>query len=176
MSLFSEALGADWAALPASVRAFHEGPATRFRGEARVERGTNRLARRIAGAFGFPPSAETVPVTIAIAREGHVERWHRDFGGHALSTRLAPAGPGRVREHVGPSAFDLALVVRDGRLHLDVAAGRLGRLPLPGVLLPLSEAVEFATDDGAFGFDIAVALRGLGPMIRYRGRLVAEDA
>jgi hypothetical protein len=67
------------------------------------------------------------------------------------------------------------LRVEEGRLRIEVAAGRLAGPALPRLLLPVSEAAGFA-DGEAFGFDIAVAPRGFGRMIRYRGRLKAEDA
>jgi hypothetical protein len=49
--------------------------------------------------------------------------------------------------------------VRNGSLHLPVRRGLLFGLPLPVVLLPVSEACEYDTD-GVFHFD--VALRALG--------------
>ncbi|MEL7347665.1 MAG: DUF4166 domain-containing protein, partial [Pseudomonadota bacterium] len=153
---------------------FHEGPDGVFSGEATIERGRNPAARWLAGAFGFPPDGRSVPVVIMVERgrgaRGTEEHWHRSFDGHRLSTRLSVARPGRVIEAVGPSVFELILRVDQGRLHLEVAAGRLFGLPLPRFLLPVSEAVEFA-EHGTFAFDIAVRLFLIGPMIRYRGWL-----
>ncbi|MEM6489561.1 MAG: DUF4166 domain-containing protein [Pseudomonadota bacterium] len=175
--LFQRALGAAWARLAPPVRAFHAGPATRFAGEAQVARGTHAVARALAGAFGFPPDGAAVPVTVTVERtaEGH-ERWHRRFGRHAMTTTLAPAGAARVRERIGPASFDLALDVdADGALSLAVAAGRFCGVPLPRPLLPISDAREADGGDGRFAFDIAVRLRLVGPMIRYRGWLVPAD-
>ncbi|MEO1468132.1 MAG: DUF4166 domain-containing protein [Pseudomonadota bacterium] len=171
-ALFIAALGPAADGLAPAVRAFHAGPATRFAGEAAILRGRHPLARLAATAFGFPRSGEGVAVTVSVERGEGVERWHRDFGGHRLSTTLCPAGPGRVVERIGPGTFEMALTVGDGALRLDVVGARIAGLALPRLLWPLSEAVEREVD-GRFVFDIAVALRGIGPMIRYRGWLEA---
>ncbi|MEM6358371.1 MAG: DUF4166 domain-containing protein, partial [Pseudomonadota bacterium] len=115
-----------------------------------------------------------IPVTITVERAADgSEYWHRAFGNHRLSTHLTAAGPGQVRERIGPAAFDLALRVEpDGALTLNVARGTLFGIPLPRPLLPVSTACEAEDATGRFAFDIAVRLRLLGPMIRYRGWLL----
>ena len=144
-SLFAAALGPAWSDLPEPVRAFHgEGGATRFRGEAEVTRGANPLARLLATLFGFPPAGAGQPVTITIGRDAAGEVWRREFGGHRMASRLAPAGPGRVAERIGPAVFVLALAPSRDGLGIAVESGRLLGLPLPRLLLPHAGAHEAA--------------------------------
>ncbi|MEM6973723.1 MAG: DUF4166 domain-containing protein [Pseudomonadota bacterium] len=170
MSLFAEALGPDWDALPHSLKTFHAGPATHFSGEAVVNGGATALARAFARFFGFPPPGARVPVSIHVERTEKGERWHRDFGGHAMSTLLTAAGPSAVAERVGPARFTLSLTPENGGLSVGVAAGWIAGFPLPRALLPVSRSCE-SEASGRFTFDIDVHLPLIGRMVRYRGWL-----
>ena len=58
--------------------------------------------------------------------------------------------------------------VRNGSLHLPVRRGWLFGLPLPGFLLPVSEAREYDTD-GVFHLDVALRAPLGSLIVRYEG-------
>ncbi|MGR3435318.1 MAG: DUF4166 domain-containing protein [Shimia sp.] len=169
--LFPRLLGPAFAALPGPVRDSHVWHETHvLAGEARIVRGAGAWPRLIAALFGFPPAAEAMPVRVVKRREGAAEIWERTFGAHRFRSRLRIEG-GRMVERFTPFDFTLDLHVEGGALHFPVAAGRLGPLPMPARLLPVSDARETARD-GALVFDV----RLLAPVTRqlivhYRGTL-----
>ena len=62
----------------------------------------------------------------------------------------------------------------DGSLSLPMRRGWLLGLPLPGPLLPISDAREYEAD-GIFHFDVALgAPLGGGLIVRYRGALTPD--
>ncbi|MDF1720768.1 MAG: DUF4166 domain-containing protein [Minwuia sp.] len=175
--LFQDVLGTAWQDLPEAVRDIHRiGELRVFAGTASVTRGEGFLAGLAAGIIGFPPEARDTPVSVTISRAGHGETWQRNFGGRMFRSRLRAAGPGQVWECFGPFCFLVALTVRDGELGFPVTRGRFFGIPMPRMLLPRSEAREFA-HAGAFQFDVALYLPLTGQlMVRYRGWLKAVAA
>lgn len=170
--LFERVLGRDWQALgPHQQRLHRIYDVERFAGIARVDRGSGRIARLIGALFGFPAAAEAVPVRVSKRTTQTGEVWERDFGGRRFRSHLSPARAGRVIERFGAFAFELALRVEGGRLYLPVARGWALGLPMPRLLLPVSEASE-QEQDGRFHFDVEIhAPLRLGPIVRYRGWL-----
>ena len=81
-----------------------------------------------------------------------------------------------MRERFGPLSFDIALKAEEGRLTYPVVAGRCAGLPLPRVLLPVSDTAESVDAKGRVTFDVAVSLPWFGRIVRYRGWLVPDDA
>lgn len=73
--------------------------------------------------------------------------WHTHF-----RSRLA-ATPHGMTKRFGPFIFLPGLRTENGVLHYPVDARRLGPLPLPRWVLPVSEAPEFVKD-GRFQFDV----------------------
>lgn len=176
-SVFREALGGEaFAALPGPVAALHgpESPPV-WRGQASIETGTHPLARLARRIIGLPPAGRDVPVTVSIERaagpDGKIEIWTRNFGGARFSSRLSLDTAGRLWETFGPTRFRLGLAARDGGLVLPVTAVRCLGIPLPRVLLPISEAREHIDEQGRFCFDIRLTLPGIGLLTHYRGWL-----
>jgi hypothetical protein len=174
--LFRSALGERWADLPATVRRVHEvHDVERYAGRASVERGRGLPARLAAWFFRFPAAGEDVAVTVTMTRSAKGETWERDFAGRRFKSHLAPSGPGRIRERFWVFDYEQDLPVRDDALHFPVRRGWVLGVPIPGPLLPVSEAREFEAD-GVFHFDVALsAPLGGGLIVRYRGFL-APDA
>ncbi|MEO1493483.1 MAG: DUF4166 domain-containing protein [Pseudomonadota bacterium] len=171
--LFQRVLGSSWAELPAPNRRLADVHDVEvFTGRARIDRGTGWLVRLGAALFGFPPAGDDVPVTVTKTRHSDGEVWERDFAGRRFRSHLTPAGtPGRVFERFGPVRFELDLPVRDGAMQLPVLRGWVLGVPIPGVLLPISDSREY-TEDGVFHFDVGlIAPLGLGLVVRYRGWL-----
>jgi hypothetical protein len=167
--LYARAMGEAWAALPPAVRRLHDlsrdGGAA---GEGMVTRGRSLLARAVAAAMRFPKSG-TWPLHVAFAEADGVERWTRDFGGHAFSSALSRAGAG-VTERFGPLRFAFDLPSGPDGLEMRLRRWSLCRLPLPLFLAPRIAAREWE-EDGRFRFDVAVSLPLVGPVVAYSGWL-----
>lgn len=176
--LFQTALGTHWDQLSAEAKVLHNvHDVARFSGTARVDRGTDWLAQLVAFVFGFPPAAETVPLTVTKTVTAQGELWERDFADQTFRSLLHPSPePLHVRERFGPFNFEQALIFKRGRMHLDVQRGWFLGVPMPGWALPKSEACEFV-EDGKFNFDVALSLPIFGSLIvRYRGSLEPSGA
>lgn len=190
-SLYERVLGEAFRGLPEPLRALHRpGWGLRARGVARVDGAEGVVAHLVAAAFRLPRSAERVPVSVEITPgPGGVgrERWTRDFGGARFASTLSvSAAPGRVVERFGPFSFELDLRVGpEGVLGMPVCAWRLGPVPLPPALAPVSIAAESVDDQGRFHFDVELRLplgrrnrQGdfrLGRLVRYRGWLAPDS-
>ncbi len=171
LPIFPRVLGADFAALSACVRATHlSADISRWQGRASVARGASRWSRLLGWIFRFPPASEDVPVEVTKIATARGEIWQRRFGRRQFRSQLA-ATPAGLTERFGPFTFQLGLRVENAALHFPIRSGRLGPLPLPRWMLPVSEAREYARD-GRFHFDV----RLLAPLSRdllvhYRGTL-----
>ncbi len=173
-SLYEAALGDAWATLPPPLRELHDvRDQRRFIGEASVEAGGHPLAGLVRRAFGFPPAAARVPVSVDLERRGDRERWTRRFGGRRFGSTLvgAPEGDGGVVERFGPLAIRLRLVADDRGIAMPVEGARLFGLDLPGFLVPTSDTRESIDAEGRFSFDVDLGLPGIGRIVRYRGWL-----
>ncbi|MES2548910.1 MAG: DUF4166 domain-containing protein [Pseudomonadota bacterium] len=169
--IFPRVLGPAFATLPEAVRATHQtAGTTRWTGRASVTRGTAAWSRLIATLFGFPPATPDIPVDVTKTATAKGETWTRSFGNRSFRSQLRATAQG-MTERFGPFTFRLGLTVRDQALHYPVVAGRLGPLPLPRWLLPVSEAREYAID-GYFHFDVRLYAPVTGAlMVHYRGHL-----
>lgn len=181
-SVFAEGLGeAAMAALPAPVAALHDaaGPPV-WHGRASVEAGRHPLARLLRRLIGLPGAARDLPVTVTIERvvgdDGEAELWTRNFGGTRFTSRLSVGKRGGIEEAFGPLRFRLGLAASADRLAFPVTGARCLGIPLPCMLLPLSEAREFVDDQGRFRFDIRLTLPVVGLLTHYRGWLVPAAA
>lgn len=177
-SLYERVLGTDFDQLPEAVRRMHRpGWGTRSRGEASVQGPDTLIARAIAAVAGFPRAAKRVAVVVEMTPEGLGERWVRQFGSQRFESVLS-AGDGQRRlvERFGLLSFDLDLVVSArGVLGMPVRSWRLGWVPMPSALAPVSIARECVDEDGRFCFDVELRLPfGLGRLVRYRGWLESD--
>ena len=173
--LYKRILGAAWDALPAPLAAMHNVTALEQRAEgvARVERGKNLIGRVIATIFGFPQAGENVPVKVSFQQKDGGEMWTRDFAsrkfssfqteGHGYTDRL-------LFEKFGPATFWLALVLKDGRLHLVTRRWSVFGIPMPLALSPNASTYEYE-EDGKFCFHVEVKHWLTGLIVRYEGKL-----
>ncbi|MEJ8560100.1 DUF4166 domain-containing protein [Yoonia sp. GPGPB17] len=173
--LFEGFLGASFDTLPPTVRDLHDVPAPRrWTGQAKVTRGTSLWARLIAGVFGFPPATDQTPVEVTMTPKGGGELWERRFGAKRFWSFLR-VKDGYMTERFGPLTFTLGLHVADGQLHFPVVSGRLGPIPFPRFLLPVSIAREYEAD-GRFHFDVMLKAPLTGAlMVHYQGWLVRDE-
>jgi Domain of unknown function (DUF4166)/Saccharopine dehydrogenase NADP binding domain len=170
--LYRRLLGSAFDALPAPIRAMHDG-AREAAGSADVERGTNLPARLIANLFGFPPAGRNVPLTVSFTSDAHGETWTRTFGTGAFSSHQS-LGTRRndklLVERFGPFSFAMAVVSDREKLCLIVRRWSLLGVPMPLALAPTGDAFEHAAD-GRFNFHVEIRLPLIGRIVRYRGSL-----
>ncbi len=178
VSLYERVLGNAFHALPAPLRRLHT-PGSRFSasGMARVDGADGPVAQLISAVVGLP-KAGNVPVSVEITAAHGTERWTRNFGGRRFSSVLSAAAiPGRLVEQFGPFSFELGLPVGPaGVSGMPVMGWRLGPLPMPMILAPVSNATEDVDSEGRFQFDVEMRLPlGLGRLVRYRGWLITYE-
>ncbi|MEO8000371.1 MAG: DUF4166 domain-containing protein [Arenimonas sp.] len=172
-SLYQKTLGNGWHLLPKELQEIHASAGDlNASGEACVERGKGLLPGLIATLFGFPRPAKNIPVTVSFKSCGNVELWQRTFGHKSFcSTQTHGSTTGLLSERFGPFAFDLALVIRDGKLMFMVRDWYFLGIHMPRALAPGGNSFEFS-EAGRFNFHIEVAHPLLGLIVRYRGWLV----
>ncbi|NRB19387.1 MAG: DUF4166 domain-containing protein [Rhodobacteraceae bacterium] len=169
--IFPRVLGSDFAALPAQIRATHlTADCSRWKGRAKVHRGDGLWSRFLGRVFGFPEAADEIAVTVIKTVTPKGETWLRRFGHRSFRSRLVATSAG-MTESFGPFTFLLGLKQHDNALHYPVVSGRLGPVPLPRWLLPISEAREYVSND-EFRFDVKLfAPLTKGLLVHYQGTL-----
>lgn len=175
LPIYRQLLGAAYGRLSGPVQAVHDMTGRIvLKGASEVRRGRGTLSRLIARIVGFPPEGDAVPVTVTLSREGDREVWARDFDGHRFRS-LQYLGVGRneglLVERFGPIAFAMAVVVRDGRLHLVQRRWTFLGVPMPRWMLPTGTVCEHDAD-GRFNFHVEIVLPIVGLVVAYRGWLV----
>jgi Domain of unknown function (DUF4166)/Saccharopine dehydrogenase NADP binding domain len=178
-TLFQQALGSDFNALPEAVRSLHTVfDRHSWSGQAKVTRGRSKLGHLICRIVGLPPQAEDCPVSVTIERKGKSEIWQRRFGESEMTSKLSLAGgygSGHICEQFGLLGFHIHLHPDKGRLNYPVKRGTFLGLPLPKWTLPVGETTEIELD-GRFHFDVKTSQPGLGPLVRYQGWLEEDTA
>ena len=177
-SVYECVLGDLFGQLPEPLRAMHclNGKLI-ARGMAQVDGADRLIGRFIAAIFRFPSAGKGVPVTVEITPSPGQEKWVREFGGRRFGSVLsATVIPNCLMERFGLFRFILDLPVGpQGVLGMPVRAWRLGLLPLPQWLAPVSIVTEDVDEHGRFRFDVEMRLPlGLGRLVRYRGWLVPD--
>ena len=116
----------------------------------------------------FPPvGAHDLHVTFA--EEDGAERWTRDFAGHRFTSVLASRGE-RIVERFRLLRFHFDLPSDETGLAMLLRRWSFCGVPLPMLLAPRITAREWE-EEGAFRFDVAVGLPGIGEIVGYGGRL-----
>jgi NAD(P)-dependent dehydrogenase (short-subunit alcohol dehydrogenase family) len=173
LPIFPRVLGPAFDTLPKEIRSTHlTADISRWQGYASVRRGRSLWSRLLGSIFGFPSAGEQIPVEVTKTVTASGETWLRRFGPSLFRSRLA-ATPQGMTESFGPFTFLLGLTVENGALHYPVAAGRLGPLPLPRWLLPISQTREYLKDD-RFHFDVELRAPLTNRLlVHYQGRLTS---
>jgi hypothetical protein len=139
--------------------------------------GNHPIALLAAWLFGFPAQGQCADVEVRIAATDRFETWTRVFAGKPFRSTQEPGrGPwqGLIVERSGPFSFGLAVIARDGWLHLIPRRWTLFGTPLPRWAMSSSHAREHGTDQ-RFNFDVEIGLPLFGKIVHYRGWL-EEDA
>ena len=173
-ALFARAIGPDFDALPAPIRALHEAlGVSLWRGECRCDGPANPLAGLVGRMIGFPARSGVAPVEISIDADGRRSIWRRRIGpARFKSVLFNPRAGGRMTERFGLVSVELGLHRQDDRLIYEVVGWRLGPIPLPRVLAPRTRTHEAVDAQGRFTFDVEIGLPLLGHVVHYRGWLI----
>jgi hypothetical protein len=173
--LYKRILGEAWESLPAPLAAMHNilSVEQRAEGIARVETGNHIIARLLAALYGFPRPGEHVPVKVSFQRREDGELWQRDFAGRKFST-FQSEGQGDadklLMEKFGPVTFWMALILKDGKLHLFTRCWSFLGILLPIGWAPKASVHEYADgDDFCFHVEVKHWLTGL--IVLYEGKL-----
>lgn len=171
--IFAQALGGDFNTLPGPVQSLHS-PAhvARFTGWAEVATATTLLGKIAATVGRFPLKEGQVPAKVEIVADGQSETWTRSMGGKLFQSVLRYDPLHGMTEQFGPLVFSLDLAVKDGALHFPVTTGRaFGLIPIPRILMPVSETSETVDAQGRFQFDVRLSLPLGGLIVHYKGYL-----
>jgi hypothetical protein len=125
---------------------------------------------------GFPQTASQTDITVDFSSRDGVETWTRRFGGKVFRSRQSAAGGKHghlLAEDLGPFRILTALVIRDGRLMLEVRGWRLLGIALPLMLAPGGLIFE-EERHGRFCFHVEVRAPLIGLIVRYTGWLVPD--
>jgi hypothetical protein len=143
-------------------------------GRASVEGTANPLGWLAARLLRFPRATDDIPVEVTMTADPDGEIWVRQFGGGRFQSRLSHGGlrTGSIEERFGLVTFRLALTANADGIDMNIVAGRIGGVPLPGWMLPRCFARERVDAQGRFTFDVPMSLPVLGRLVHYRGWLV----
>ena len=174
-TIFRSILGSAFDKLPMPVQEMHDAKAElRLSGVAKVRRGKGWLAGFVAALFQFPFEGEAIAVDVLIKKSANDETWIRTFAGRSFSS-IITRGHGRdehlLVERFGPFEFAIALVVEQDLLRFIVRSWKFCGIRLPRTLAPGGDSYEFS-QDGQFGFDIAIGHPLIGLIVKYSGTLM----
>ncbi|OBY24447.1 DUF4166 domain-containing protein [Leisingera sp. JC1] len=172
---FGEIIAAKSLQVPPALMRFHAEPPERSFGVVRVE-GGNRWAQLLARLAGFPPPMPQTRFRLDVTPQGNGHIWRRVFGKHQTRSVLRyDARRGRALERIGPVELELSVRMQQGALKVSVEKARLFGFPLPKVLCPESASMEYETQQGHLGFDIAASLPRVGLLVRYTGHIALPE-
>jgi hypothetical protein len=168
--------GADWTALPAAIRAIHDG--AEAVGEGEVVGGETAWLRGLGRLLGFPRPAEQVAISLRVEQGAGGELWRRRFGAQRLDTRVEARGGLFAERFRGIElrfalrATALGLVFEQRRAAL--VCGPL-RLPLPAALAPrIAAHDEPEPSRGGVRFSVVLFLWGRR-LVGYAGLVTPGD-
>ncbi|MEO8557554.1 MAG: DUF4166 domain-containing protein [Rhodospirillales bacterium] len=174
-SLYRRVLSTRYDVMPEALRVLHDMNNGEATGRAEIDGAATALGGLIARLFGFPRSAEYVPVDVRFTSRHGREAWHGDFAGHRFKS-VQHMGAGRwaglLVERFGPVAFAMRVPVSPQGLDLQIVAGTFLGMPLPRFAIPVIVAGESSDEQSRFVFDVEIGLRLIGRLVRYRGWLV----
>jgi saccharopine dehydrogenase-like NADP-dependent oxidoreductase len=178
-TLFERALGHEFSQLPSAVQNLHTVFDQQiYEGTANIERGRGFMSRLYAFMAGFPPAATQIRTQVQISIIKNGERWIRQFGHRRFQSylyRRATDEANIIWEKFGVFSFAIRLHASQKGLRYPVERARVGMVPLPRFLLPISESSEWEDETGSFRFDVSISLPTGGLIARYVGSLRCAD-
>lgn len=173
-SLYASILGPAFERLSPILKRIHDSrQVKRYAGRCDIGGGTGWIAKLIARFAGLPLAQTDVPLTITIRTVGNGEQWTRMFGAQRMQSRLTNRDQ-MLEERLGPMVLTFALLAEHERIIWSLRHARLAFLPLPMTWL-LQCAASESIQDGRYSFDVGAQVRGIGPIVHYKGWLVEQD-
>ena len=172
--LFERVLGStSFNALAPALKTFHSDNAMPvWHGRAAITSPDNLIARTVRRIIGFPVSSPDAAVVVRVERQPDSEIWNRNIADHAFRSKLSFNPGPSITEQFGLFRFDLGILAEAGELLMPVTRWRLGILPLPRLLAPISQTREYEDDAGKFHFDVRISMPFAGLITHYQGWLV----
>jgi Domain of unknown function (DUF4166) len=135
--------------------------------------------RRLARRLGIPIDRRERGFAVEIRHDEGVLHWNRLFdNGSRMISQFRPVGTwpdGYWVESTGPLRLTLTVDVIEGGWYWRPLRVAIGRLRLPLMLFPRTEAYK-RVEAGRYRFRVAFALPVLGMILSYGGLLDAETA
>lgn len=133
--------------------------------------------RRLARRLGLPVDRTRCDFAVDIRHERDALVWTRRFDtGQTMRSVFVPHGrwpDGYWTETTGPFALRLAVDVVDGGWHWRCVGARAFGIVVPLWLMPQTRAFK-RIEDGRYRFEVAIAQRPFGDLLRYGGLLDAH--
>lgn len=176
-SIFERSLGEEtFSKMPSTLQLFHTGTASTVWVGKGVVRTGSWPAKIIAKVFGFPSAGDNLPITVNVDHElddadDWQERWTRTFANTSFNSVLKLTEENRLTESFPPFTFMLGVNADKKQLNMPVVAWRLGLIPLPLFLAPVSDAKEYQDAQGRFCFDVKLSHPLIGLIAHYQGWL-----
>lgn len=166
--------------MPSALQSFHGVHSSAvWIGKGTVRTGS-WASKIIAKVFGFPAAGDNIPITVTVDHEldkqgqWH-ERWTRIFAGSSFSSILKINPNNQLTECFWPFTFNLGVTANDKQLTMPVTGWRIGKIPLPKFLAPVSEAIEYENEQGQFCFDVKLSHPLIGLIAHYQGWLQSKE-
>lgn len=175
MSLYQQAMGAEFRVLPAPLQRFHalEGHHV-LTGAVEVDAPASFPARMLAWSLGTPLQARRGAIRFELQADSLSETWTRHFPGSSMRSRLTLAD-GQVTERLGPARLAFTLVGGPEKLQMQLASLHFLGVPCPRWLRPAIVAEETARE-GRLHFLVQASLPFVGVVTRYQGHLELPEA
>lgn len=169
-SLYKRILGPQYEKLPVVVQELHnyEGSSI-YRGECRVERGTNMISNLCATILSLPKAGEAVPVEVKFKQEGEKEHWQRSFDGQPFRS-LQWQKNNLLYERLNLTTLVFKVIATPEKLSLELQDVRILGVSMLSILHPKVIAQESEVN-GKFQFTIHTTLPLTGLLVAYKGTL-----
>lgn len=150
----------------------------RWRGRASVVRGNNLFSKVVGWIAGFPNAVSDTSVEVLMRKTKTGETWERTFGNSQFRSHLSvenKRGHATLFERFGLMKFEIGLTLKNESLFFPVKSGKVLGLPLPRMILPLSNAKEYIDSNGRMCFHVEVNLPIIGHLATYSGWLESVE-
>lgn len=169
-SLYQQAMGPDFAQLPATLQRFHALKGSHvLSGWAEVGSPASFPAKLLAWCLGTPLKTQQGPIRFELRADTASEIWTRHFPDKIMESRLTHVD-GHIVERLGAARLGFALMGSAEKLEMQLVRLHFLGIPCPRWLLPAIVAEETATT-GRLHFRIQASLPMVGVVTSYRGHL-----
>ena len=174
-SLYRRILGSEFDHLSPRIRAFHDATAPiEVRGTFNSRRGSSTIGNWLTNLSGFPPTSESLDVSLRVEPRSEGEQWHRTFGDFVVESSQCEAH-GQLSERFGPLVMYLAPRVVSGALEVTDTRSTFLGIPLPPFLTPRVYAHGIDAD-GGIRVTVRITCSPFGLLVEYSGTVTLLDS